>query len=97
MELTLTLCYMVHYFVGIWLLSHIRREPRCRTSMKCLLPLLLISIGTLSAVGDFSQSLFVLERSTNANVIHYDAKITSDGTTDPKEPVIAYWVMSAEE
>jgi hypothetical protein len=64
---------------------------------ECLLPLLLISIGTLSAVGDFSQSLFVLERSTNANVIHYDAQITSDGTIDPKEPVIAYWVMSAEK
>ena len=65
--------------------------------MKCLLPLLLISIGRLSAVDDFSQSLFVLERSTNANVIHYDAQITSDGTIDPKEPVIAYWAMLAEK
>jgi hypothetical protein len=60
--------------------------------MKCLLPLPLISIGTLSAVGDFSQSLFVLERSTNANVIHYEAQITNKGTIGPKEPVIAYWV-----
>jgi hypothetical protein len=65
--------------------------------MKCLLSLLLISVGRLSAVDDFSQSLFILERSTNANVIHYDAQITSDGTIDPKEPVIAYWVMSAEK
>jgi hypothetical protein len=65
--------------------------------MKCLLPLLLISIGRLSAVDDFSQSLFVLERSTNANVIHYDAQITNDGTIDPKEPVIAYWAMLAEK
>jgi hypothetical protein len=44
-----------------------------------------------------SQPLFIIERSKNANVVHYDARLTADGKLDPKEPVIAYWVMSAED
>lgn len=44
-----------------------------------------------------TQSLFIIERSKNANVVHYDARPTSDGKLDPKEPVIAYWVMRAED
>ena len=43
------------------------------------------------------QSLFIIERSKNANVVHYDARLTADGKLDPKEPVIAYWVMRAED
>lgn len=42
-----------------------------------------------------AQPLFVIERSTNKNVVHYDAQLTQDGSLDPKEPVIAYWVMLA--
>ena len=41
--------------------------------------------------------LFIIERSKNANVVHYDARLTADGKLDPKEPVIAYWVMFAED
>jgi hypothetical protein len=41
--------------------------------------------------------LFTIERSTNANVIHYEAKIREDGRLDPRAPVIAYWVMAAED
>ena len=44
-----------------------------------------------------TQSLFIIERSKNANVVHYDARLTADGKLDPKEPVIAYWVMRAED
>jgi hypothetical protein len=33
----------------------------------------------------------------NANVVHYDARLTADGALDPKEPVIAYWVMLATD
>lgn len=40
--------------------------------------------------------LFVIERSQNANVVHYDAKLRADGTLDPQQPVVAYWVMAAE-
>jgi hypothetical protein len=41
--------------------------------------------------------LFIIERSKNANVVHYDARLTADGKLDPKEPVIAYWVLLAED
>ena len=65
--------------------------------MKSLLILLLVSIGA-PGLPDYSyQALFIIERSTNSNVIHYDAKIGKDGVLDPKEPVVAYWVMLAED
>ena len=44
-----------------------------------------------------TSPLFFIERSKNANVVHYDAQITADGKLDPKEPVIAYWVLLAED
>jgi predicted small lipoprotein YifL len=44
-----------------------------------------------------TQPLFIIERSKNANVVHYEARLTADGKLDPKEPVIAYWVMRAED
>ena len=36
--------------------------------------------------------LFVIERSVNKNVVHYDAKLRN-GKLDPEQPVVAYWVM----
>jgi hypothetical protein len=44
-----------------------------------------------------TSPLFIVERSKNANVVHYDARLTADGNLDPKEPVIAYWVLLAED
>jgi len=44
-----------------------------------------------------NQSLFVIERSKNANVVQYDARLTADGVLDAKEPVKAYWVLLAED
>jgi len=46
---------------------------------------------------DPKKSLFVIERSLNSNVVHYDAQLDPDGRLDPKEPVIGYWVMLAEQ
>ena len=40
--------------------------------------------------------LFVIARSKNANVVHYDARIRAGGRLDPDEPMVAYWVMQAE-
>ena len=42
-------------------------------------------------------TLFIIERNVNANVVHYDARLTADGKLDSKEPVIAYWVMLAKD
>ena len=44
-----------------------------------------------------TQPLFIIERNKNANVVHYDAQLTADGKLDPKGPVIAYWVMLAQD
>jgi hypothetical protein len=41
--------------------------------------------------------LFVIERSKNANTVHYDARLTADGKLDPAEPVTAYYIMLAED
>lgn len=40
--------------------------------------------------------LFTIEKTLNANVVHYEAKVSKDGRLDPREPVIAYWTMGAE-
>jgi hypothetical protein len=44
-----------------------------------------------------TQPLFIIARNTNANVVHYDAQLTADGKLDRKKPVIAYWVMLAQD
>ncbi len=41
--------------------------------------------------------LFIIERNKNANVVHYDANLTGDGNLNPAQPVIAYWVLLAED
>jgi len=43
------------------------------------------------------RTLFIIERSNNANVVHYDARFTAGGELDPEEPVVAYWVLLAED
>lgn len=65
--------------------------------MRGLLVLFLVAMGAPGLCADSYQPLFIIERSTNANVIHYDAKIGKDGTFDRKEPVVAYWVMLAKD
>ena len=64
---------------------------------RTILSLLLISAVVLPASGDSYSLLFIIERSTNKNVIHYDAKFGKDGKLDPKNPVVAYWIMAAED
>ena len=44
-----------------------------------------------------TSPMFIIERNMNANVVHYNARLTADGKLDPKEPVIAYWVMLATD
>jgi len=41
------------------------------------------------------QPLFIIERSKNANVVHYDARLTANGQWDAKAPVNAYWRLLA--
>ena len=57
----------------------------------------LVLLAAPAAAQIKTSPLFIIERSKNANVVHYDARLTADGKLDPKEPVIAYWVMLAED
>ena len=43
-----------------------------------------------------TQTLFVIARSSNANVLHYDVCF-DDGRLDLDDPLLAYWVMRAED
>jgi len=44
-----------------------------------------------------AQPLFKIEQSESANFVQYDAQLTSAGTLDGAEPVVAYWIMGAED
>lgn len=44
-----------------------------------------------------TRPLFLIERSKNANVVHYDARLTPQGRLDPGEPVIVYWILLSED
>jgi hypothetical protein len=50
-----------------------------------------------TAVHKQTQSLFIIEHSKDINIVQYDARLTADGNLDPKEPVIVYWVIRAED
>src|SRR5229473_1809243 len=62
--------------------------------------LLSAAVFFLAAIRAFGQinyvPLFTIERSTNANVVHYEARL-KDGKIDVHEPVVAYWIMAAED
>jgi hypothetical protein len=49
------------------------------------------------ADGVQARPLFVIARSKNANVVHYDARVKESGRFDADAPVVAYWVMAAED
>jgi len=55
--------------------------------------LALLAIPGGAAAAD--QPLFIIERSKNANVVHYDARLTADGQWDVAQPVSAYWILLA--
>jgi hypothetical protein len=43
-----------------------------------------------------SVPLFTIEKSSNKNLVQYEAHLTPDGHFDPKQPVTAYWIMASE-
>lgn len=54
---------------------------------------------TLSALAeDYTyDKLFFIQRSKNANEVHYDARVNKDGGLDAKDPVAGYWINKAED
>ncbi len=51
----------------------------------------------LAAATTTYQPLFRIERSKNANIVQYDAVLTKPHQLDGKKPVVAYWVLRAED
>jgi hypothetical protein len=43
------------------------------------------------------HSLFRIERSKNANVVQYDARVGPDGRFAQKDPIVVYWLRLAED
>jgi hypothetical protein len=74
-------------FVG-WAMQEAKKPSSAPAPKKAAAP---------AAARKKTQSLFIIERSKNANVVHYDARLTSDGKLDTREPVSAYWIMRAED
>src|SRR5580700_10647072 len=64
---------------------------------RLILMFIIAGASSYCRAGETYQPLFVVERSSNANVVHYDAKIDEDGRIDSREPVIAYWIMAAKD
>jgi hypothetical protein len=73
--------------------------PEYRLSRRSLLLASLVCpFGSAQAGGATRQStVFVIARSLNANVVHYDARWDGRGSLDRERPLIAYWVMHAED
>ena len=58
---------------------------------------LLLSPLPCLAKGSPAQFLFKIEQSESANFVQYDAQLAPGGTLDTTEPVVAYWIMRAED
>jgi Domain of unknown function (DUF4833) len=56
----------------------------------------LLALAGLAMGEDRSVPLFTIEKSSNANRVQYEARLRGDGHFDPHQPVVAYWIMAAE-
>lgn len=68
--------------------------------MKGFLPFVLIGLAALALAGDpkvrsTGPRLFKIKRSTNANEVIYEARLTDRGFDD-HDPINIYWVMKAK-
>jgi hypothetical protein len=70
-------------------------------SRRALLSILTVAALALLGATAYAQltaeKLFFIQRSKNANEVHYDARVTKDGTLDAKDPVEGYWLNKAED
>jgi hypothetical protein len=56
----------------------------------------LLAVAVCAMAQERSVPLFTIEKSSNANRVQYDARMRADGHIDPNQPVVAYWIMGAE-
>ena len=50
------------------------------------------TLAALTAFAGASHKLFIIQRSKNADEVHYDARVGGDGALDEKGPVDGYWM-----
>jgi len=65
------------------------------TFLSSIVCALLLALASPAFAEEALVPLFVIERTINANVVHYDAKL-KNGKLDPQQPVVAYWVMGED-
>jgi hypothetical protein len=58
--------------------------------------LILLFAGVIGRA-DQNLPLFAISKETNANVVHYDAKLNDDCKLDRYKPVKIYWVLNGRE
>jgi len=56
----------------------------------------LVVPGTSLAARTYA-GLFRIERSKNANVVQYDAVLETADKLEPREPLVCYWILLAED
>jgi hypothetical protein len=73
--------------------------PRDRASIRALLLLVCGALlaPALARAEPTSQPLFTIERSKNAKVVQYDARVHEDGSLDADEPIDVYWLKPSGE
>lgn len=71
------------------------QEGRCLVAGTLGFVLLLAGVGDSPA--QTNQLLFVVARSKNANILHYDAQLDQDGKLNAREPVKVYWILLADK
>jgi len=75
-------------------------QPLHPRSMKHICQVLLsLALATPAFASDAieQRALFRIERSKNANVVQYDARVGPDGRFLRKNPVVVYWLRLAED
>ncbi len=56
-----------------------------------------LTVSSSSRAAGSPTRLFCIERNKNANQVCYDVRLRKDGQLDRREPLVAYWVLRAEE
>lgn len=51
----------------------------------------------VSARAQTTQPLFHIERTKNANILYYEARINAAGELEAKDPIKTYWIMWAKD
>lgn len=77
-----------------------RPNPPLARSMNYLLAVLLTLAQVAPPIADEAieqRNLFRIEKSKNANVVQYDARVGPDGRLVPDQPVVVYWLRLAED